>query len=50
MRGVVGVEVEDVLVRGGEDDFFERDALGGFGEFGESGGGGRVGGGQACER
>ena len=43
MRGVVGVEVEDVLVRGGEDDFFEWDFFRRLGEFGKSSGGRGVG-------
>jgi hypothetical protein len=38
------------MVRGGENDFLERDALGGFGEFSECGGGRRIGRSQICVR
>ena len=39
MRGVVGIEVQDAMLRGGEDDFPERDFLRRLGEFSECGSG-----------
>jgi hypothetical protein len=36
------VEIKDAMLRGGEDDFFEGNALGGFGQFAERSDAGRI--------